>query len=399
MSNKNNPLSPHLQVYKWHISSLLSISHRIVGIINFILIILIIFLFAGCNNAKKEDVQISSSKSTAISNAIELASAGVVGIYRSQERVQRVWGGYRSLKPISSNGSGFLVSEDGYIITNAHNIRDSFKQPTVITTDIKVRVVIPGGEAYDAEIVGLDTVTDIALLKIEGQNFKYCSLGNSDEVKVGEWAIALGNPRNLISNDQYQPIASAGIISAVNVDFSIDSASGRLLDSKGNLLPDVKLLDNMIQTDASLNPGNSGGPLIDSNGNVIGINTFTRADSQNLGFAIPINFAKKIANELKLKGAIDRRVSFGLNARQYLYGPAKDQIGLFIDKVDYNSTATNEELYRGDIIVAIEGYKIESFEEIKAVLVKLDFRAGDEIILTVLREDNFMDIKLTLGEV
>ena len=362
-------------------------------------IILIIFLFAGCNNAKKEDVQISSSKSTAISNAIELASAGVVGIYRSQERVQRVWGGYRSLKPISSNGSGFLVSEDGYIITNAHNIRDSFKQPTVITTDIKVRVVIPGGEAYDAEIVGLDTVTDIALLKIEGQNFKYCSLGDSDKVKVGEWAIALGNPRNLISNDQYQPIASAGIISAVNVDFSIDSASGRLLDSKGNLLPDVKLLDNMIQTDASLNPGNSGGPLIDSNGNVIGINTFTRADSQNLGFAIPINFAKKIANELKLKGAIDRRVSFGLNARQYLYGPAKDQIGLFIDKVDYNSTATNEELYRGDIIVAIEGYKIESFEEIKAVLVKLDFRAGDEIILTVLREDNFKDIKLTLGEV
>ena len=362
-------------------------------------IILIIFLFAGCNNAKKEDVQISSSKSTAISNAIELASAGVVGIYRSQERVQRVWGGYRSLKPISSNGSGFLVSEDGYIITNAHNIRDSFKQPTVITTDIKVRVVIPGGEAYDAEIVGLDTVTDIALLKIEGQNFKYCSLGDSDKVKVGEWAIALGNPRNLISNDQYQPIASAGIISAVNVDFSIDSASGRLLDSKGNLLPDVKLLDNMIQTDASLNPGNSGGPLIDSNGNVIGINTFTRADSQNLGFAIPINFAKKIANELKLKGAIDRRVSFGLNARQYLYGPAKDQIGLFIDKVDYNSTATNEELYRGDIIVAIEGYKIESLEEIKAVLVKLDFRAGDEIILTVLREDNFMDIKLTLGEV
>ncbi len=362
-------------------------------------IILIIFLFTGCNNPKKEDFQISSSKSTAISNAIELASAGVVGIYRSQERVQRVWGGYRSLKPISSNGSGFLVSEDGYIITNAHNIRDSFKQPTVITTDIKVRVVIPGGEAYDAEIVGLDTVTDIALLKIEGQNFKYCSLGDSDKVRVGEWAIALGNPRNLISNDQYQPIASAGIISAVNVDFSIDSASGRLLDSKGNLLPDVKLLDNMIQTDASLNPGNSGGPLIDSNGNVIGINTFTRADSQNLGFAIPINFAKKIANELKLKGVIDRRVSFGVNARQYLYGPAKDQIGLFIDKVDYNSTAINEDLKRGDIIVAIEGYKIESFEEIKAVLVKLDFRAGDEITLTVLREDNFKDVKFTLGEV
>lgn len=361
-------------------------------------IILIIFLFIGCNNAKKEDVQISSSKSTAISNAIELASPGVVGIYRSQERVLRTWRGYRNLKPASSNGSGFIISKDGYILTNAHNIRDNFSS-AVITTEINVTVVVPGGQTYDAAIVGVDTVSDIALLKIDGDDFEYCNLGNSDDVKVGEWAIALGNPRNLISNVQYQPIASAGIISAVNADFSIDSRSGRLLDSSGELLPDIKLLDNMIQTDASLNPGNSGGPLIDSKGNVIAINTFMRTDSQNLGFAIPINFAKKIANELKLKGVIDRRVSFGLNARQYLYGSAKDQIGLFIDKVDYNSTAINEELYRGDIIVAIEGYKIESLEEIKAVLVKLDFRAGDEIILTVLREDNFKDIKLTLGEV
>ncbi len=361
-------------------------------------IILIIFLFVGCNDEKKEEIQISSSKSTAISNAIELASPGVVGIYRSQERVLRTWRGYRNLKPVSSNGSGFIISKDGYILTNAHNIRDNFTS-AVITTEINVTVVVPGGQTYDAVIVGVDTVSDIALLKIEGDEFEYCNLGDSDDVKVGEWVIALGNPRNLISNVQYQPIASAGIISAVNADFSIDSRSGRLLDSKGELLPDIKLLDNMIQTDASLNPGNSGGPLIDSRGKVIAINTFIRADSQNLGFAIPINFAIKIANELKLKGVIDRRVSFGLNARQYLYGSAKDQIGLLIDKVDYNSTALNEELFRGDIIVAIEGYKIESLEEIKAVLVKLDFRAGDKITLTVLREDNFKDVKLILGEV
>jgi S1-C subfamily serine protease len=229
-------------------------------------------------------------------------------------------------------------------------------------------------------------ISDIALLKIDGDKFQYCNLGDSDDVKVGEWAIALGNPRNLISNVQYQPIASAGIISAINADFNLDSQSG-------------KLLDNMIQTDASLNPGNSGGPLIDSNGSVIGINTFTKSDSENLGFAIPINFAKKIANELKLKGAIDRRVSFGLNARQYLYGPDKDQIGLFIDKVDYNDSARNEELFRGDIIVAVEGYKIESLEEIKIVLIKLDARSGDDIELTVLREDSFQDVKMTLGEI
>jgi len=289
------------------------------------------------------------------------------------------------MKPVSSNGSGFIISEDGYILTNAHNIRDTFRS-SVITTDINVSVVIPGGETYDAAIVGIDMISDIALLKIDGGKFNYCNLGDSDNVKVGEWAIALGNPRNLISNVQYQPIASAGIVSAVNADFNLDTQSG-------------KLLDNMIQTDASLNPGNSGGPLIDSNGNVIGINTFTRSDSENLGFAIPINFAKKIANELKLKGAIDRRVSLGFNSRQYLYGPEKDQIGLFIDKVDYNDSASNEDLYRGDIIVAVEGYKIESLEEIKIVLIKLDVRSGDDIELTVLREDNFENIKMTLGEI
>ena len=348
-------------------------------------IFLSIYLFLGCMNDQSKNVQISYSKSTALSNAIELASPGVVGIYRSQEIVMRTWRGYRNLKPVSSNGSGFIISEDGYILTNAHNIKDNFR-PSVITTDINITVVVPGGEAYSASIVGLDMISDIALLKIDGKNFDYCNLGDSDEVKVGEWAIALGNPRNLISNAQYQPIASAGIVSAINADFSLDLQSG-------------KLLDNMIQTDASLNPGNSGGPLIDSNGDVIGINTFIKADSQNLGFAIPINFAKKIADELKLKGVIDRRVSFGLSATQYIYGKNRDQVGLFIDKVDYSDSARNEELFRGDIIVAVEGYKVESLEEIKAVLIKLDFRAGDEIKLTVVRENDLFDVSLTLGEI
>ena len=347
---------------------------------------LFIFLFLGCNERSLNNEQGLISKDTAISQAVELASPGVVGIYRSQEVVLRTrWGGYRNLKPISSNGSGFIISEDGYILTNAHNIKDNLRSE-LITTYISITVVVPGGEMYNASIVGIDMISDIALLKINGNNFNYCNLGNSDNVKVGEWAIALGNPRNLISNAQYQPIASAGIISAINADFNLDTQTG-------------KLLDNMIQTDASLNPGNSGGPLIDSSGKVIGINTFIKADSQNLGFAIPINFAKKIANELKLKGIIDRRVSFGLSATQYIYGENRDQIGLYIDRVDYSDSARNEELYRGDIIIAVEGFRIESLEEIKAVLIKLDLRAGDEVGLTVIRENDFEDVSLTLGKI
>lgn len=361
-------------------------------------LIFMLFLILNCQNTENNQNQIEFSKDTAISKAVQKASPGVVGIYRNQEIVERTWRGYRYLKPISSNGSGFLISNDGYILTNAHNIRDEIR-PSVVTTDIKIVVVIPGGESFKASIVGLDTVTDIALLKIDGENFEFCNLGNSDDVKVGQWAIALGNPKNLIRNAQYQPIASAGIISAINADFNIDSKSGRLLDSSGRIAADVKLLDNMIQTDASLNPGNSGGPLLDANGDVVGINTFIRADSENLGFAIPINFAKKIANELKLKGAIDRRIAFGVTARQKLYGDKKDKVGLFIDKVDYDSTAYNEELYRGDIIIAVEGFRVETFEEIKSVLIKLDLRAGDDIEVTVLRLSELEVVKVTLGSV
>ena len=362
------------------------------------ILILFTFLFIGCESGIDNQPQIQYSKDTAISKAVQKASPGVVGIYRYQEVVLRTWRGYRNLKPISSNGSGFIISDDGYILTNAHNIRDDLR-PSFVTTDIKITVVIPGGESFDASIVGIDTVTDIALLKIEGENFKSCSLGDSDDIKVGQWAIALGNPKNLIQNAQYQPIASAGIISAVNADFNIDSRSGKLLDTSGQILGDVKLLDNMIQTDASLNPGNSGGPLLDANGDVIGINTFTKSDSENLGFAIPINFAKKIANELRLKGSIDRRISFGINATTYLYGQNRDQIGLFINTVDYNDSARNEELFRGDIIIAVEGYKVESFEQIKSVLIKLDLRAGDDIKITVLRENDLEVVGLTLGSV
>ena len=232
------------------------------------ILFILIFFLAGCTKDVDKDFQISFSKSTSISNAIELASPGVVGVYSSQEisqlfQLKTRRGRVRTITwprdPIKSNGSGFIISKDGYILTNAHNIRENL-DPNFIITNTSVIVVVPGGDAFEASIRGIDEITDIALLKIDGDNFDYCDLGDSDEVKVGEWAIALGNPRNLISNAQYQPIASAGIVSAINADFSVDSNSG-------------KLLDNMIQTDASLNPGNSGGPLIDSNGDVIGINT------------------------------------------------------------------------------------------------------------------------------
>ena len=156
-------------------------------------------------------------------------------------------------------------------------------------------------------------------------------------------------------------------------------------------------MNNMIQTDASLNPGNSGGPLVDTNGKVLAINTFVRNDSENLGFAIPINYAKKIAEELKLKGFIDRRFSFGINATTYRYGD-NGEIGLYINSVDYDNSGDNKALYKGDIIIGIEGYQIQSYDQLKLVLANNDARPGDMIKLRIQRENEIKVVNLVLGK-
>lgn len=349
-------------------------------------IVIIVLLFVtSCNESERTVDTVFKSKDTAITTAIKHASPGVVSLYRNQElaQINRWTGRLRSIKPIESTGSGFIISKDGYILTNAHNIVTELSDPSLSTTNIRIDVVLPGGDHYGASIVGVDTRSDIALLKIEGENFQYCELGNSDEIIVGEWVVALGNPKSLFAAANYQPIASAGIISAVNADFGIDINTKRLMN-------------DMIQTDASLNPGNSGGPLVDTNGKVLGINTFRRNDSESLGFAIPINYAKKIGEELKLKGFIDRRFSFGINATSYRYG--KDgEIGLYINSIDYSNSGDNKALYKGDIIIGVEGYQIQSYDQLQLVLANTDARPGHTIELRILRENEIKVVKLVLG--
>ena len=345
-----------------------------------------LFLMIGCNQSEATVSTVSQSKVTAITTAIEKVSPGVVSIYRNQEiaQINRWTGRLKSLKPIQSSGSGFIISKDGYILTNAHNIVTEFSDPSLSITNIKIDVVLPGGNHYTASIVGVDSRSDVALLKIEGKDFEPCELGDSDTVIVGEWVVALGNPKSLFAAANYQPIASAGIISAIDADFGIDSGSGRLMN-------------DMIQTDASLNSGNSGGPLVDANGRVLGINTFVRNDSENLGFAIPINYAKKIGEELKLKGFVDRRFSFGVNATPYQYG-VNGEVGLYINSIDYDNSGDNKALYKGDIIIGVEGYQIQSFEQLQLVLANRDTRPGDIIKLRIQRENEIKIVNLVLGK-
>ena len=160
-------------------------------------------------------------------------------------------------------------------------------------------------EKYNAEVIGMDNLTDLALLKVDGKNFPFIEMANSNELIIGEWVIALGNPFGLFDMNQ-QPTATIGIISGKDLDFG---------------LQDGKVFQGMIQTDAAINPGNSGGPLVNSKGQLIGINTFiytgrnSRQGSIGIGFAIPINRAKRIAEELKTIGQIVRDFRTGIRAQ------------------------------------------------------------------------------------
>ena len=247
---------------------------------------------------------------------------------------------------------------------------------------------------YDTEIIGFDKTSDLALLKLEGSNFPYAKLGDSDELIIGEWVIALGNPFELftISNN---PSASVGIVSALNMDFGMQKSG--------------KVLQNMIQTDAAINPGNSGGPLINANGEVIGINTFIFTDyehfrgSVGIGFAIPINVARRIAEELRINGEIDRGYSTGLIVKsvtrsisRYLNLP--EAIGVIIVDIAENSEAKKAGLFPGDVIIKVNDQNINKPGDVRKVILENDLRSGDRLNIKIFRGGIPKNIKMKLGK-
>jgi len=287
-------------------------------------------------------------------------------------------------KEVRSSGSGVVISPDGYVMTNFH----------VIENATEVMVTLPGGEEYEAEIIGTDFITDLALLKLRGRNFPYATLGDSDDLIIGEWAIALGNPFGLFDISK-QPTATAGIISAMDMDFGFQSG---------------KIYKDMIQTDAAINRGNSGGPLVNSLGEVIGINTFIYTASQfaegsiGIGFAIPINLAKDIAEELKVSGKVDRSFSTGLSVErlteevaEYLDVPIRQ--GVIVVEVEKSSNAQKAGVEIGDIITDVNGQKIRSSREILKIIKESDLRSGNKIKLKIYRDGKTLTKYLILASV
>ena len=339
------------------------------------IIFLTLFLIVSCNNSSNESSNIQDDiynlKQTAITNAIQKASGGVVGIHVETKKLVFRDRGEEIFLEGGVNGSGFLVSKDGYVITNAHNV-SSIIDPNR-RGQYKLFVTFSGGSMLDARIIGYDAQTDIALLKIDGEDFPYCALGNSENLSVGEFVIALGNPFNLFAESTKEPIASFGIISASNADFGVQSNG--------------VVLDNMIQTDAAVNPGNSGGPLVDANGHVIGMNTLRRDESSNIGYAIPINKIKNIVEELKIRGSIDRGIDFGL-----LF------INLYTNqlmvKYVHPRVVLENDLSVYDIVVSVNDTKVSSIKDFSDVIKRNDVRPGDIIKLKILRDDKIKIVNL-----
>tara|TARA_B110000444_G_C18785547_1_gene569771 strand:+ start:47 stop:1078 length:1032 start_codon:yes stop_codon:yes gene_type:complete len=337
------------------------------------------------------DNYINDRRTTAITRAIEKVGPSVASINVLQKQKKRNFNNDPFLNfflnpdiyPMKNSGSGVVISPDGYVITNNH----------VINNASKITVTLSGGDEYDAEIIGKDERSDLALLKIDGPDFPYAILGNSKDLIIGEWVIALGNPFELftISN---KPTASVGIVSANHMDFGLQK--------------DGKVLNDMIQTDAAINPGNSGGPLVNALGEVIGINQFIYTGSNytegsiGIGFAIPINTAINIAEELKINGSIDRRFSTGLivqpltkSIRRYYDIPFKK--GLIITDIEKNSMADLAKLEIGDIIVNVESLEVSLPADIRSIIIEKDLRSGDLIKLKIYRNDKYRKIKMKLG--
>jgi len=274
---------------------------------------------------------------------------------------------------IKSMGSGFIIDKEGHILTNEHMVEDA----------TQIVVNLPDGRQFPGKIQGSDPITDLAVLKIEAKDLPVAPLGDSDDMIIGEWAIAIGNPFGFLISDS-KPTVTVGVISAVNRDF----------EPRGG-----HVYQGMIQTDAAINPGNSGGPLVNAVGEVIGINTFIFTESGGslgIGFAIPINTAKKVIRELLRYGRV-RQIWTGLRVQrvdrliaQSLGLPQAE--GVIISHIDQRSPGEKAGLKVGDVITEVDGHLVRDEKEIREVFYTA--QVGDEFKLNVWREGKTLEKRL-----
>ena len=274
-------------------------------------------------------------------------------------------GGPRS-RTESSLGSGFIIDKTGYIVTNNHVIKDADQ----------IKVILHNDQEYDAKIIGSDPVTDLALIQIDAKDLKPLKFGSSKDAQVGSWVVAIGSPFGL------EQTVTAGIV----------SAKGRIIGSGP--------YDDFIQTDASINPGNSGGPLLNMDGEVVGINTAIVKSGQGIGFAIPSDLATSVIDQLKDA----KRVSRGwlgvsiqdVSQEMSEYYNLDPNEGVYVAKAYEDNPAYEAGIRQGDVIISVEGVKINSSRDLTLNIANL--RVGSKVNIEVLRQGKNKTFTVKLGE-
>jgi len=275
--------------------------------------------------------------------------------------------------PQHGSGSGVIISKDGYIMTNNHVVKDA--------SDKGIKVVLTDKREFTAKLVGTDPNTDIAVIKIEADNLTVASVGNSDDVQVGQWVLAVGNPLGLNNT------VTAGIVSAL----------GRNINISG----DTYAINNFIQTDAVINPGNSGGALVDINGAVIGINAAIQTTNgfyQGYGFAIPINIAKSVASELIKTGKIERGY-IGVSIKDVDTKEAKglglDKAkGVIVENVIKGGAGEEAGVKSGDVILSVDGKEVNAANQLQTVIGS--HKPGEQVTLSIFRDGKTISLPVKL---
>ena len=315
-----------------------------------------------------------TSAPTNFIEAAEMVTNAVVNIKAlagsKRSKSNDVWG---SLNPGISTGSGVIISSDGYIVTNNHVIEDG---ATLEVTLFNKRI-------YEAKVIGKDASTDLALIKINQFDLPFIEFGNSDSTRIGEWVLAVGNPFNLTST------VTAGIV----------SAKGRNI----NILEGNYKIESFIQTDAVVNPGNSGGALVNTNGDLVGINTaiITQSGSyEGYSFAVPANLVRKVVEDLKEYGIVQRGF-LGVTIEDVDEAIAKKSglqklEGVHIAQINPNSAAEDAKLQTGDVITHINEVKVPSMPELQEQIAR--YRPGDQLSIQYIRDGKMYKTDITLKD-
>lgn len=312
-----------------------------------------------------------------VADIIEDTTRKVVGISKLKNAGSSIFS--KSQESELGLGTGFIVTENGYIVSNAHVTGEKYS---------KCYVTLENGMTYDGKVEWSDINLDLSIVKIEAKNLPYVNLGDSSKIRVGETVYAIGNPIGY----EFRRTVTSGIISAKNRTIKIDEKD------KSSYMTDL------IQTDATINPGNSGGPLIYPNGEIIGINTVKISSAEGIGFAIPINIIKHIIDSF-INTGIFEEATIGIYAYDkevipYLRGnsitSSNFEKGIYVAQINKNGPANNTELKEADIITTIDNKELNTMNDLREYIYSK--KPGDEVSLKIVRGKINKEIKITLGK-